>query len=217
MACEHEAAQTDAGKLLEYRRWLGDAITAKGLYSTADDYVESSNTAKRRTNITGNAQTSQDDKVAHSSGEEAGMNGFVPVVTQEEFSRTKDEDDEGQSDTSEDIYEAWSAYRSPNWGGSLSEDDTDYNLNSSSSGTQPYYQYEQEDWDAEMLALEEPYDEEDLVEIACKEHINLCGYKSVTEGSYNPSLHHVPPLEWSNVINLGAFNTESGQFEDAEQ
>ncbi|XP_075034172.1 coordinator of PRMT5 and differentiation stimulator isoform X2 [Mixophyes fleayi] len=209
--------QIVAGKLPERRPWQRDVVITVTLNSAADGDGEGSGTAKSRIDGTGSAQTSQDEIPVLSNGVDAGMNGFVSFVSQEEeISRTEDKEDDGQSDTSEATSEAWSVDRRYWRGGSSEEDDKDFN--NESAPTEPRtYHYEQEDWDAEMLACENPYDEEDLADDACEQHITLCGYQSRSEGSYIPSLHHVPPIECYEMNYVGELDTEAGQFDDAEQ
>ncbi|XP_073516479.1 coordinator of PRMT5 and differentiation stimulator isoform X2 [Phyllobates terribilis] len=119
------------------------------------------------------------------------------VTPQDECVR---EEDDGWSDISEASSEAWVVDQSFHCG------DKSPNI----SDPFPRATYEPEDWEAEMLANESPYDEEDVVDL-CEWRTG--GQQSFSEDSYQPSSHHTPSIQ------LAAYSTghiETGQFEDAE-
>ncbi|KAM4031004.1 uncharacterized protein ACNLHF_018586 isoform 2-T2 [Anomaloglossus baeobatrachus] len=110
-------------------------------------------------------------------------------------------EDDGQSDISEASSEAWVASRS------LYSEDEDQDMSPSS----PFTTHEPEDWDAEILANENPYDEEDMADILeWRTGDQQCGSKN----SYQPSVHHTPSIRCAASIMA---HIEAGQFEDAEQ
>ncbi|XP_069808090.1 coordinator of PRMT5 and differentiation stimulator-like isoform X2 [Dendropsophus ebraccatus] len=70
-----------------------------------------------------------------------------------------------------------------------------------------------EDWDAEVEANENPYDEEDVTDGCEPQPI---GYQWRSEALYEPSSHHAPSIERSEGATSSTGHIEDGQFEDAE-
>ncbi|XP_073421374.1 coordinator of PRMT5 and differentiation stimulator isoform X2 [Dendrobates tinctorius] len=122
------------------------------------------------------------------------------VTPQDECFR--EEEDSSWSDISEPSPEAWVADQSL-----YCEDKAPAMSDPSPLATY----YEPEDWDAEMLEIESPYDEEDVADV-CEWRID--NQQSCSEDSYLPSSYHTPS------IRLPVYSTccvVAGQFEDAEQ
>ncbi|XP_077312273.1 uncharacterized protein LOC143933261 [Lithobates pipiens] len=120
------------------------------------------------------------------------------------------------SDDEEPFHEAWVASEKNYFDeGSTEEDYNDLHTNANPSHPYSPFHYEEEDWDAEVLQNENPYDEEDLVDMSC-ELISPTIDTLINESSYLPSLHHVAPVIFSDACNALHVNYEAGQFEDAE-
>ncbi|XP_044129011.1 coordinator of PRMT5 and differentiation stimulator [Bufo gargarizans] len=102
----------------------------------------------------------------------------------------------------DDAPEAWVAGESLDW----SDDPADIR------GPTPLANHEPEDWDAEMEADENPYDEDD---VACEQQSSVDDYQWGSEESYQPSVDHAPPLQHSRSGH--SLHIQAGQFEDAEQ
>ncbi|XP_069611656.1 coordinator of PRMT5 and differentiation stimulator isoform X2 [Ranitomeya imitator] len=120
------------------------------------------------------------------------------VTPQDECFR---EEEDAWSDISEPSSEAWVANPSPHC-----EDNALI-----MSDPSPLVTHEPENWDAEILEIESPYDEEDVADV-CEWRIG--SQQNCSEDSYLPSSHHTPSIQ---LPVYSACYIVVGQFEDAEQ
>ncbi|KAM5132661.1 uncharacterized protein ACMZJ9_019434 [Mantella aurantiaca] len=127
--------------------------------------------------------------------------------------------DEEYSSTDDHLYdtsEGWVADRRCYFE-NLDEDDCDLHMDTIPLQPHPSLPYEpEEDWDAEILEHENPYDEEDLVDVPCGEHTAPIDDTLHGDGSFIPSLHHATSIKFTEAHNVLNLNFEAGQFEDAD-